>query len=166
MSRLESFRRRLNAQIDGINWAIENIGGTGGENTGAIQGDILEMGLGNGRTYDHLREYANRRIWVIDRVLQCHPSCVPPNADFLKGEADDMLVQMAQRGTQIAFTHYEFGIGVSDVDSAEATRLAPLIKAVMAPQGLVVSQQKMPGMTQIDGPPTVDPDRYFFYRNA
>ena len=62
MSRLESFRRRLTAQIDGINWAIEQ--------TKDTQGDILEMGLGNGRTYDHLRENTDRRIWVIDRILQ------------------------------------------------------------------------------------------------
>lgn len=157
MSRLESFRRRLNAQIDGINWALENMAD--------IQGDILEMGLGNGRTYDHIREYSDRRIWVIDRVLQCHPSCVPPEADFLQGEADDMLTGMAERGTKIAFTHYEFGIGVSDLDGAEAARLAPLIKAVMVPGGLVVSQQRMPGLKQIEGPQTVDSDRYFFYKN-
>ncbi|MEP5008510.1 class I SAM-dependent methyltransferase, partial [Roseobacter sp.] len=63
MSRLESMRRRLTAQIDGINWAAETIA--------PLNGDVLELGLGNGRTYDHLRDrLPNRRIWVIDRILQ------------------------------------------------------------------------------------------------
>ena len=156
MSRLESFRRRLTAQIDGINWAIEQIKDT--------PGDILEMGLGNGRTYDHLRENASQRIWVIDRVLQCHPSCVPPEDDFLKGEAEDMIARLAAQGTQIAFAHYDFGHGVKELDVAEGIALSPHIASVMVPGGLVVSQQPLVGFTQISGPDTIDPERYLFYR--
>lgn len=156
MSRLESFRRRLTAQIDGINWAIEQ--------TRDVNGDILEMGLGNGRTYDHLREYAQRRIWVIDRVLQCHPSCVPPAADFLLGEADDMLSRLAVGDAKIAFAHYDFGFGVKEKDVEEGARLSPLIAAVMVSGGLVVSQQPLVGFTQIWGPDSIDRERYLFYR--
>ena len=84
MSRLDSMLRRFTAQRDGLNWAAEQIA--------PISGDALDMGLGNGRTYDHLREILpNRRVWVIDRILQCHPSCVPPEADFLQGEAEPMI---------------------------------------------------------------------------
>ncbi|MFT6022395.1 MAG: hypothetical protein ACI9PY_000504 [Ascidiaceihabitans sp.] len=156
MSRLESFRRRLSAQIDGINWAVEQ--------TGDIQGDVLEMGLGNGRTYDHLREYAKRRIWVIDRVLQCHPSCVPPQEDFLQGEADAMLEKIAKSGAKMALAHYDFGFGVKEKDVEEGARLSPLITAVMTSGGLVVSQQPLVGFTQIWGPDTIDRERYLFYR--
>ena len=156
MSRLESFRRRLTAQIDGINWAIEQ--------SKDIKGDILEMGLGNGRTYDHLRENTDRRIWVIDRILQCHPSCVPPEADFLKGEADAMLERLATEGAQIAFAHYDFGFGVKEKDVEEGGRLSPRIKAVMVPGGMIVSQQPMVGFTRIQGPETIIGDRYHFYR--
>ena len=156
MSRLESFRRRLSAQIDGINWAIEQ--------TRDVQGDILEMGLGNGRTYDHLREYAQRRIWVIDRVLQCHPSCVPPAADFMQGEADDMLGVLAKNETKMALAHYDFGFGVKEKDVEEGARLSPLIAAVMVSGGLVVSQQPLVGFTQIWGPDSIDRERYLFYR--
>ena len=38
MSRLESMRRRLTAQIDGLNWAAKQISGQAG--------DVLELGLG------------------------------------------------------------------------------------------------------------------------
>ncbi|WP_299142830.1 class I SAM-dependent methyltransferase [uncultured Tateyamaria sp.] len=157
MSRLESMRRRLTAQIDGINWAADLIA--------PLQGDVLEMGLGNGRTYDHLRqEIPNRRIWVIDRVLKPHPSCIPPEQDFLLGEAEDMLKQLAGDGRRMALAHYDFGYGVKEKDVEEGGRLSPLIAALMVPGGLVLSQQPLVGLEQIKGPDTVDPERYLFYR--
>lgn len=158
MSRLESMRRRLEAQIDGLNWAAETIRD--------VAGDVLEMGLGNGRTYDHLRqEMPGRRIWVIDRVLQPHPSCVPPQENFLQGEADAMLAELAERGTRMALAHYDFGFGVKEKDVEEGARLSPLIAPLMVPGGLIVSQQPLTGFTQVSGPDTIDPERYLFYRS-
>jgi len=158
MSRLESMRRRLEAQIDGLNWAAETIRD--------VAGDVLEMGLGNGRTYDHLRqEMPDRRIWVIDRVLQPHPSCVPPQENFLQGEADAMLAELAERGMRMALAHYDFGFGVKEKDVEEGGRLSPLIAPLMVPGGLIVSQQPLTGFTQVSGPDTIDPERYLFYRS-
>jgi len=157
MSRLESMLRRLSAQRDGLNWAAEQIAGT--------QGDVLDLGLGNGRTYDHLREIlADRRIWVIDRVLQCHPSCVPPEADFLEGEAEPMLDRLHSEGTRIALAHYDLGFGVKEQDVAEAARLSPLLARIMTPGGLIVSGQPMVGFTQLGEPGNIAPGRYMFYR--
>ncbi|MCV3270813.1 class I SAM-dependent methyltransferase [Roseobacter sinensis] len=157
MSRLDSMRRRITAQIDGINWAAEAVTG--------LEGDVLELGLGNGRTYDHLRErLPHRRIWVIDRVLQPHPSCIPPAECFLEGEADAMLLRLAKKGVRIALAHYDFGFGVKDKDVAEGARLSPLIAPLMVPGGLIVSQQPLTGFDQICGPATVAADRYHFYR--
>lgn len=157
MSRLESMRRRLTAQIDGLNWAISQVSD--------VTGDFLDLGLGNGRTYDHLREYApERRIWVIDRILKCHPSCVPPAEDFLEGEAEDMLDRMAADGTKVALAHYDFGYGVKEEDVAEGAKLSPFIARIMVPGGLVVSQQPLVSLEQISGPDTIDPERYLFYR--
>lgn len=159
MSRLESMRRRLTAQIDGLNWAAREIEG--------VPGDVLELGLGNGRTYDHLREILpDRPIWVIDRVLQPHPSCVPPAQYFLQGEADAMLALLAKRGARMALAHYDFGYGVKEQDVAEGARLSPLIAALMRPGGLVVSQQPLIGFRQVTGPDTIDPERYLFYKTA
>ncbi|WP_299962946.1 class I SAM-dependent methyltransferase [uncultured Roseobacter sp.] len=157
MSRLESMRRRLTAQIDGLNWAAKA--------TAGLTGDVLEMGLGNGRTYDHLRErMPDRRIWVIDRQLRAHPDCIPPERDFLEGEADAMLTDLARRSARMVLTHYDFGIGVPEDDAAEALRLSALIAPVMVPGGLVVTQQAMTGFTQIPGPESIAQGRYFFYR--
>jgi hypothetical protein len=149
--------RRLAAQRDGLDWAVQT--------TRDVAGDLLDMGLGNGRTYDHLREIApGRRIWVIDRVLQCHPSCRPPAEDFLQGEAEAMLRRLRDEGRKIALAHYDFGSGIKENDVAEAARLSPAIAAVMAPGGVIVSGQPLIGFESLVGPPTIAPDRYLFYR--
>ncbi|MDW3183181.1 class I SAM-dependent methyltransferase [Roseobacter sp.] len=157
MSRLESMRRRLSAQIDGLDWAASQIA--------QLDGDVLELGLGNGRTYDHLRErLPDRRIWVIDRVLQPHPSCIPPADCFIMGEAEDALTRLAQATPGIALAHYDFGHGIKEKDVAEGARLSPFIAPLMVPGGLIVSQQPLTGFAQITGPDTIAPDRYLFYR--
>lgn len=155
MSRLDSIMRRLAAQRDGLEWANER--------TKDLTGDALDMGLGNGRTYDHMRENLDRRIWVIDRVLQCHPSCIPPKADFLEGEAEAMLDKMAAGGAKIVLAHYDFGFGVKEKDVAEAARLSPIIARIMVPGGVIVSGQPLAGFTELDGPASVAKDRYYFY---
>ncbi|WP_146348054.1 class I SAM-dependent methyltransferase [Phaeobacter marinintestinus] len=157
MSRLDSMLRRLAAQRDGLNWMADQITG--------IEGDVVDFGLGNGRTYDHLREILpDRRIWVMDRVLQCHPSCTPPAEDFLQGEAEPMLRKLRETGVKIALAHYDFGSGIKDNDVAESARLSPLIAAIMQPGGYLVSGQPLVGFEQIKGPDTIAPDRYLFYR--
>ena len=157
MSRLDSMLRRLAAQRDGLNWAAEQLAGQAG--------DALDLGLGNGRTYDHLREILPQwRIWVVDRVLQCHPSCTPPDQDLLLGEAEPMLRDLAGRGDKIILAHYDFGQGIKADDVAEAARLSPLIAAVVAKGGIIVSGQPLVGFEQIQGPDTIAKDRYLFYR--
>jgi len=157
MSRLESMMRRLTAQKLGLEWAVEM--------TIGLTGDALEIGLGNGRSYDHLREIApDRRIWVIDRILQCHNSCVPPTENFLQGEAGDMLARLASENRRIVVAHYDCGMGIKEKDVAEAATLSPMIAAVMAPNGIIISGQPLVGITQVDGPDGIAPDRYYFYK--
>lgn len=157
MSRLDSFLRRMSAQRDGLNWLAEQVVDT--------SGDVIEMGLGNGRTYDHLREIlTDRRIWVIDRALNCHHSCVPPEEDYIEADGNVGLEQLAARGVKAALAHYDFGIGNDALDQAESARMSPLIAAVMAPGGYIISGQPLVGFTEIDGPDTIAKGRYFFYQ--
>ncbi len=66
MSRLDSFIRRLEAQRACLAVAAEMIGD--------LEGPVFELGLGNGRTYDHLRELLpGREIFVCERHLAPHP---------------------------------------------------------------------------------------------
>ena len=157
MSRLDSMLRRLTAQRDGLNWAAQE--------SASIDGDAIDLGLGNGRTYDHLREVLpDRRIWVVDRVLQCHPSCVPPDEDFLQGEAEPMLNKLHALGHRIALAHYDFGFGIKEKDVAEAAALSPAIARVMVPGGIIVSGQPLVGFEELKGPDGIPEGRYLFYR--
>jgi S-adenosyl-L-methionine methyltransferase len=62
MSRLDSFIARMKAQRDCLNHLKPAID--------ALPGPILEVGLGNGRTYDHLRElFPGRDIYVFERKV-------------------------------------------------------------------------------------------------
>ena len=158
MSRLDSVLRRLSAQRDGLNWAARQIAG--------LKGEVLDLGLGNGRTYDHLREILpERRIRVMDRALNCHHSCIPPADDFLEGEAEPMLRLLARTGPRFILVHYDFGKGVEAEDRAESARLSPLIAPVMLQGGLIVSGQPLIGFEQISGPDSIATDRYLFYRS-
>lgn len=157
MSRLESMRRRLTAQIDGLNWAAADIA--------PRAGDVVELGLGNGRTYDHLREIMpERRIWVIDRQMDAHPSCVPPEEDYLEGDATVMLQRIIDGGRPVILVHYDLSKGVPEEDADLAASVAPLLEDMVTPGGLVVSGQELPRLRRIAGPGLADPDRYFFYR--
>ncbi len=159
MSRLNSMMRRLAAQADGLEWSLDHFKD--------VPGDVLEVGLGNGRTYDHLRELIkDRRIYVIDRQLQCHHSCVPPEEDFLQGDADEVIEKLIEQGAQFALVHYDLGSGNNELDQAESKRLGKLISQIMSPGGIVVSGQPMDALPEVRGPISVAIGRYFFYQNA
>jgi S-adenosyl-L-methionine methyltransferase len=75
MSRLDSFIRRMQAQRLVLNHAAAALGD--------LPGSVLELGLGNGRTYDHLREVIAlpfrvpvpaRRIIAFDRANVANPT--------------------------------------------------------------------------------------------
>lgn len=158
-SRLDSVIRRLSAQRDGLAWASAEIA--------AIKGDVLEIGLGNGRSYDHLRHLMpERRIWVIDRQLACHPACVPPKADFLQGDADAMLSELAQRKAPIALAHYDLGTGHDARDHEIAAALSKLIAPLMVSGGVILSDQPLIGFEQLPEPADIPEGRYMFYRSA
>ena len=160
MSRLDSFIRRMQAQRTCLNWAAEAIAG--------LPGPVLELGLGNGRTYDHLREILpDRDIYVFDRRIKAHPACIPPEDRMFLGEATDMLPQAAERlGRSAALLHTDLGTGDAEANAALAEQIGPLMAALVAPGGVVVANHELtvPGWTQLPEPEGVMPGRYFLYR--
>ena len=79
MSRLDSFIRRLEAQRACLEYAAGQIRD--------LPGPVLELGLGNGRTYDHLRELLpEREIFVFERAVNAHPDCIPDPAHLILGD--------------------------------------------------------------------------------
>ena len=62
MSRLDSFIRRMTAQRDILNHICDTVK--------ELEGPVLELGLGNGRTYDHLRERFPEQVIPVYRDAQ------------------------------------------------------------------------------------------------
>jgi hypothetical protein len=158
MSRLDSFIRRLVAQRDILNHVAT-------EMTLPAGGMVLELGLGNGRTYSHLRNlFATRRIVAFDRALGAHGSSVPDEADLVLGEIRDTAAAFA--GCEAALVHADIGTGYPDRDAITLTWLPGLVASLLAAGGVAISGLPLdhPSLTALAIPPGIAPDRYFLYR--
>jgi hypothetical protein len=160
MSRLDSMIRRLMAQRACLDAVTEMIR--------TLPGPILEIGLGNGRTYDHLRErLPERSIFVFDRVLAAHPNCIPPNETFFLGVLEATLPLARKRiGATAALAHADIGSGRGELDSASVALLSRLLPPLLRPGALVVSDQRLrcPELTGEPLPEGVPAGRYYLYR--
>ena len=160
MSRLDSFIRRMTAQRDCLNWAAKAIS--------AIPGPVLEFGLGNGRTYDHLQEILpGRNIYVFERELRAHAISTPPEAFLILGDIEQTLPRTANRlPEKAALAHIDLGTSNVTAYHALASRIGRPVKELMTTGGLIVSNigLDIPGLTSLDPPPGVKPGRYFIYR--
>ena len=124
MSRLDSAIRRLTAQRSCLEHAAALVAD--------LPGPILELGLGNGRTYDHLCEMLpDREIFVFERKVAAHPDCVPDESHLLLGDFLDTLPQALDRvGRPAALAHadiFVFLVEHSSFRRLSATQLAEKI---------------------------------------
>ncbi|MGF1610489.1 MAG: class I SAM-dependent methyltransferase [Kiloniellales bacterium] len=162
MSRLDSAIRRLQAQRACLDAAIEA--------TRDLPGPILELGLGNGRTYDHLRSLSpGREIFVFDRQVAAHPDSLPDAAHLLLGELQETLPHAASRfGATVALLHADLGSGNAERDAATTGFVAGWLPRLLRPGGVVVGDQdlRFAGAEPLPLPQGVEPGRYFLYRAA
>lgn len=160
MSRLESFIRRMSAQRDCLNHAAGLIAD--------VEGPALELGLGNGRTYDHLRErLPGREIFVFDRRIAAHPDCIPDDDHMFLGDIHETLpAAQARLGRVAALAHTDIGTGVKEDNLKLAAWLGPQLCALVRPGGVIVSDQPLPedGVTVLPLPEGVPADRLYLYR--
>jgi len=94
MSRLDLFIARMTSQRACLNFAAAQ--------TAGMAGPVFELGLGNGRTYHHMREIMpDRDIYVFERAVASHPDSTPP---------DDRLI-LAQQGQKRRLRPRDFPAG-------------------------------------------------------
>ena len=162
MSRLDSFIRRLEAQRACLDRAAVLVRD--------IDGIVLELGLGNGRTYDHLRELVpGREIYVCERQVAAHPDCIPPADRLLLG---DMLETLPAARTllagRVALAHFDAGTGDAAANLALAAGLRPLLLPLLCAGGVLVSDPVMdcPELAALPLPDGVAPGRYHLYRRV
>jgi hypothetical protein len=160
VSRLDSFIRRLEAQRACLDRAAHLIRG--------LEGEVLELGLGNGRTYDHLRElFPNRQIYVCERRIAAHPDCVPPSEFLLLGDMLDTLPAARPRlAGCVALAHLDAATGEVATSRALAVELAPLIVPLLCSGAVVVSEPAIAAaeLIPIALPDSVAAGRYHLYR--
>ncbi|MBY3597959.1 class I SAM-dependent methyltransferase [Rhizobium bangladeshense] len=159
MSRLDSFIRRLTAQRDILN-AITDL-------VGEMEGPVLEFGLGNGRTYDHLREkFPGRRIIAFDWEVRSYSASTPAPDDMVTGNIRDS--GQAFLGIGAALAHADIGTGHDEIDAVTLTWLPQLMAGVLAPNGIAVSglPLKHPELAALPLPEGIKEGRYFLYRRV
>ena len=160
MSRLDSFIRRLEAQRACLNEAAGL--------TRNLDGVVLELGLGNGRTYDHLRSMLpDRDIYVCERQVAAHPDCVPPPDRLLLGDMRETLAGARGRfGDRVVLAHLDVGTGDAAANRALAAELTPLIVPLLCESAVLASDPPLdtPELQPLQLPEGVAPGRYHLYR--
>jgi hypothetical protein len=160
MTRLDSVIRRLTAQRDLLDWATREI---------PAQGLVLELGLGNGRTYDHLRaRLPGREIYVFERSPAAHPDCIPPEGYLIVGDIFETLPLFTERfgAGSAALIHSDIGTGDEEANRELAKRLSPLLENLLQPGGMILADRAfdLPSCTDISSRTGVAEGRYFVYR--
>jgi hypothetical protein len=161
VTRLDSVIERLSAQRACLDWAVGEIA--------ALEGPVLEIGLGNGRSYDHLRTRlpASRTLLAFDRALAAHPDCVPPADCLILGDIRETLPALPARGiAPAALAHSDIGSGEAAETAERAAWLAAHLPALVRAGGIVASDQPLdsPELIALDPPPGVARGRYHLYR--
>ena len=159
MSRLDSAIRRLTSQKIALEWAARK--------ATRMNGIILELGLGNGRTYDHLREILpNREIYVFEREIAAHPDCIPEeNFQFL-GDFRDSLPRAKKRlGANSVLAHLDIGTGEKQASQQLAEQIGPLVLGLMKRESIIVSDQELTAWShmRIEPPSNIPTGRIFIY---
>ncbi|MFW5833549.1 MAG: class I SAM-dependent methyltransferase [Pseudomonadota bacterium] len=160
MSRLETHIRRLQAQracLDALARAVAS-----------VAGPVVELGLGNGRTYDHLRErLPEREIFVFERDPRAHPACIPDDRHLIVGDLEATLPHALDRlPAPAALVHSDIGTGDEAATARLAAWLATAIPPLLAPGGFVASDQPLDDLRLVPWPlpDDVAPGRYHLYR--
>ena len=159
-SRLVSFIHRITSQRACLNLAHHLVRD--------ISGPVLELGLGNGRTYDHLRLlFPDREIYVFERKIAAHPDCIPDEEHAILGDFRETLASALDRiGAPAAFIHGDFGSANPEKTAALAAWLGPQLIPIAAPGAVVATDQYLEtdGLVPLSPPPGVGKNRYFMYR--
>jgi len=159
VSRLDSFIRRLQAQRAVLDWAATVVRN--------LPGVALELGLGNGRTFSHLREkLPGREIFAFDRADNAHPDSKPPASHLILGEFSETLPAFAKRHPRAAcLVHCDTGSGDVAATARQAEWLSGIAPLLACPGGLVLSDQPLlhPALVSCPAVKDVPQGRYFVY---
>ncbi len=137
MSRLDIFINRMVSQRACIDFALTE--------TAQMNGPVFELGLGNGRTYDHLRDGAGEQtVFVFERAVASNPASTPPDDMIILGDVMETLPQALERfGPAARFIHADLGGHNLEKNDKFARAISPLVEPLLAVGGIMVSSDQM-----------------------
>ena len=160
ISRLDLFIDRMVSQRACLDFAIAQ--------TGDMQGPVFELGLGNGRTYHHMRSrIQSRDIYVFERAVASHPDSTPPDELTILGDVNETLpATLAKMGAVASLIHADLGGHNREKNDIFARKVSPLIEPLLAPGGMMVSSDRMyfAGLAELPLPNDAVPERCFIYQ--
>lgn len=150
MSRLEDLIHRFTSQRNVLDYVIRRmredgfnrhlVGGIGSEDAAIA----VELGLGSGRTYDHLREKLPKGIdvFAFDRAIETHPGLEPAPELAVLGEIAETLPAFAEKyRNRAVLVHLDIGSNKRSGDNEVHQALAPHIAKLLRPGGYLVSDR-------------------------
>jgi hypothetical protein len=162
LTRLEKLLFRLEAQHACLDWAFGEIAHR--------QGPVFELGLGHGRTYDHLRTHLpGREIYVFDREVDCFPDCMPPGDRLILGDLGDTLEAAGRRfAGQVVLAHADVGSYDAAANAAMSALVSRHLPAVLAPGAIILSDLplEIAGARPLALPKGAREGRYFLFRHG
>jgi hypothetical protein len=160
MSRLDIFIDRIVSQRACIDHAAAL--------TQTMTGPVFELGLGNGRTFHHIREtMPDRDIFVFERAVASNPDSTPEDHQLILGDVHETLPAALTRfGANAALIHADLGGHNLEKNDAFAREISPLVEPLLAVGGIMVSSDRMyfDNLIEIPLPPEAVEGRCFMYR--
>ncbi len=137
-SRLARMIERLATQRACLEWAAAEISG--------LDGPVIELGLGKGRTYDHLRRLMpNREIFCFDRDVHAPRDCVPDDKHLILGDFRVTLLDALERvGERAALIHADIGSEHPGRDAALVHDIGPFLADLIRPHGVLLADRELP----------------------
>jgi S-adenosyl-L-methionine methyltransferase len=157
---LDRFHYRLKSQHACFAWVFEQMAD--------MPGPVFELGLGKGRTYDHLRRnQPGREIYVFERDVRPIEGCLPPDPYLVRGDIEvNLPVYVKRFEGKVALVHSDVG-DISLEHNQMMRELVPRIAPpALMPGGFLLSDLNLevPGFVQLPLPPDAVPGRYYIYR--
>ncbi|MFV1497434.1 class I SAM-dependent methyltransferase [Phaeobacter sp. JH20_02] len=128
---------------------------------------VFELGLGNGRTFHHMRErIRDRDVYVFERAVASHPDSTPAEHLTILGDVRETLPAAADRFSGGAsLIHADLGGHDREKNDAFARMISPLVEPLLAVGGLMVSSDRMyfDSLVEQPLPAGAVPGRCFIY---
>jgi hypothetical protein len=159
-SRLEKLLFRLEAQHACLAWAFREIANR--------PGIVFELGLGHGRTYDHLRKnMPGREIFVFERKIDSYPDCTPPESHMILGEIGETLPKAAERFKgRVVLAHSDVGSFAAEHNAMMSEIVSGNLAPALAKDALILSDLPLTvsSTERLPLPSGAKEDRYYIYR--